>query len=521
MTVTEESNKKKVGAVLAECMGLTKKQISRAKFRAGGIRKNGVQCRVTEIVAVGDVIEVCLENDRVGSAHLVSPEMAQGVGMAGGAQDVGTQKCLQTSQIQNVSRNAGIMNVSQNVETSDVGQNAGVFHVSQNLPASDMLYYDGMPEILYEDEDLLVVNKPAGMVTHPSGRHYSDSLSNLVMDYCRRRGEVLRVRAIGRLDRETSGIVVFAKNQVAAARLQAQREAGGFFKEYLAVVHGELPVDGGSQSSVPGLFGRDSWTLSVGRSAGQFSHRSVDTSIYEEDADSSEPYTVFGSPRFCSTQWDTQKGCKLIPCTAFGSPRVCSASGSSIYIEETPHTINHPIAPDPENPLKMMVVPYDLSNETPRLQAVNPQTINPQTVNPKLTNPNPANPKSTNLKAANHQAANHQAANHQAANLKATQQIAARPAVTHYRTLYATPTWSLVLLRLETGRTHQIRVHMKSIGHPLLGDTLYAADLPVPPPFAFTRAALHARRIILRQPFTGEIIAVEAPLPEDFAPLRG
>ena len=95
-------------------------------------------------------------------------------------------------------------------------------------------------DILYEDQDLLVVNKPAGMVTHPSGSHYQDSISNLLAAYFREKNETTRIRSIGRLDKETSGILLFARNQVAAARLQKQREEGKLQKKYLALAEGDL-----------------------------------------------------------------------------------------------------------------------------------------------------------------------------------------------------------------------------------------------------------------------------------------
>ena len=92
------------------------------------------------------------------------------------------------------------------------------------------------------------------------------------------------------------------------------------------------------------------------------------------------------------------------------------------------------------------------------------------------------------------------------------------PAVTHYCTLYSTASWSLVSLRLDTGRTHQIRVHMKTLGHPLLGDTLYYEqkldNFSVQPSFA--RTALHARKVYFRQPFEGNEIRLTGTLPEDF-----
>ena len=94
-------------------------------------------------------------------------------------------------------------------------------------------------DILYEDQDLLAVNKPAGVVTHPQGGHYEDTLANQVSAYYAFRKESHTVRPIGRLDKDTSGIVLFAKNQPAAARLQKQRERGEFRKTYLAVT--QLP----------------------------------------------------------------------------------------------------------------------------------------------------------------------------------------------------------------------------------------------------------------------------------------
>ena len=246
-----------------------------------------------------------------------------------------------------------------------------------------------LPElaIIYEDQDILAINKPAGIVTHPSGSHYSDSLANQVASYFRSKGEPTKVRSIGRLDKETSGILLFARNQTAAARLQNQREEGISEKTYLAAVSGFMPVD--------------------------------------EDG-------------------------------AF-------------------HRISVPLAPDPDNCLKMVVstdgtLPGSKHAET--LYSV----------------------------------------------LKSTGPDAAAPA-------------SLVMLRLKTGRTHQIRVHMASLGHPLLGDSLYClSDISNP----FSRAALHAWKIKFQLPFSidesasdtrasmhhaknaKKEISLEAPLPEDF-----
>ena len=327
--------------------GLTKKQISQAKFRPGGVQKNGHQCRVTEKAYPGDQITVCLETDNVDSTQLKSASF--------------------TSTSDNIDfRSRGSSNFDLNSVTS---------HFLPDL------------EILYEDQDILAVNKPAGIVTHPSGSHYSDSLSNQVAAYFRSKGEPTKVRSVGRLDKETSGILLFARNQAAAARLQKQREQGISQKTYLAVVSGSMPED------TDGTF----------------------------------------------------------------------------------HPITAPLAPDPDNHLKMILSPEGAL---------------------------PGSKYAETLYSV----------------LKSTAPDASVPA-------------SLVMLRLKTGRTHQIRVHMASLGHPLLGDSLYhlsdTSDL-------FSRAALHAWKLKFQLPFSSaeaapecslsmpyaqnakKEISLEAPLPEDF-----
>jgi 23S rRNA pseudouridine1911/1915/1917 synthase len=307
---------KRLQNYLQSDLGLTKRQIKGAKFKADGICVNGSRCRVSEMVYPGDHVTVLLEEDSVCSDHL--------------------------------------------------------------------LLLDQKLEILYEDEDLLIVNKPAGMVVHPSHGHYQDTLSNAVGSYFAGKGEHVKIRAVGRLDKETSGVVLFAKNQAAAGRLARQKEQGIFQKRYLALVHGHpTPQEG---------------------------------------------------------------------------------------------TIMAGLARDEATLMKMKI-----SEDGMR-------------------------------------------------------------AVTHYCVLERWERYALVALRLETGRTHQIRVHMASIGHPLLGDQLYgleasraeqilnpvcgtaradvhlaAEQIPALPNGAcgIARAALHAESCILKQPFTGAMIEVHAPMPED------
>lgn len=337
-TVNKDPGLHTVSQILRSQGGLTKNQISRAKFRPQGILKNGVRCRVTESVYPGDMITVCLEGSDLSSAHLEAPPDAA-------------------------------------------------------LPPL---------KILYEDTDLFVVNKPAGVVTHPAGCHYRDSLANQVSWYFRSKKENMVIRPVGRLDRETSGIVIFAKNQAAAARLQAQCCHNQLKKQYLAVVSGYLPVD-----SCP----------------------------------------------------------EKIPPSSFSDP----------FSQE--HTISFPIGPNPEDSRKMTVLLPDIT----------PVSF-PGILKKSSSQQYPQSPPDGNFKTA----------------------------VTHYQVLHSTSDWSLVALCLDTGRTHQIRVHMKATGHPLLGDTLYGNTGESPVSLSFTRAALHAWRLSLEHPFEKKRLVLEAPLPEDF-----
>ena len=87
-----------------------------------------------------------------------------------------------------------------------------------------------------------------------------------------------------------------------------------------------------------------------------------------------------------------------------------------------------------------------------------------------------------------------------------------KPAVTHFKVLERFGDYTLVECRLETGRTHQIRVHMTSIGHPLVNDPKYGRCKS---PFGIKGQALHSRQLTLKHPATGEEMTFEAPLPED------
>lgn len=110
---------------------------------------------------------------------------------------------------------------------------------------SDNIVPTDLPlDIIYEDEHILAVNKPAGMPTHPSHNHYTDTLANAVMHYYAKLGEPFVFRAVNRLDADTSGIVLIAKNKHSAHLLSALMQSGGFRKRYTALLHGILEGDG-------------------------------------------------------------------------------------------------------------------------------------------------------------------------------------------------------------------------------------------------------------------------------------
>lgn len=92
-----------------------------------------------------------------------------------------------------------------------------------------------------------------------------------------------------------------------------------------------------------------------------------------------------------------------------------------------------------------------------------------------------------------------------------------KPSITHYETLEAFPGASLLEIHLETGRTHQIRVHMAAHRHPCVGDPLYGADPTMSARLGLTRQWLHAHRLAFSHPATGEWVQFEAPYPDDFA----
>ena len=348
LEIGEEDDGKTIRDYLMKKIGFSARQISRFKYRKEGIMLNGERRYVNAPLHAGDVLQIKLTQ---GGEPAEEQEEAAGYLRA---RDGRLQKIWA----------------------------APAAWLSENYPLS----------VLYEDQDILAADKASGVVCHPSPGHYNDTLSNQVADHLGCIGRELDVRVTGRLDRDTSGIVIFALNTETAAKLIRQRQASMMQKLYIARVRGHFS---GSASECTCA-----------------------------DPDEANP----AWPADCLDLSD--QGGRL---TAGDSGQL---SG----------TIDRPLRREGPDSFRMMI---------------------------------------------------------------AEDGKAAR---THYRVLRQMPDGtSLVACRIEHGRTHQIRVHMASIGHPIVGDRLYgpgAVEEEMAGPLM-----LHAWKAVLRQPFTGEEIRLEAPLP--------
>lgn len=127
---------------------------------------------------------------------------------------------------------------------------------TKSSSSAHLLSFEQMPDILYEDADVIAVNKPAGMAVHPSHGHYQDTLANQLAYYFRKNTQQVEIHSIGRLDLETSGIVLFARHRAAAARLSRQREDGRLQKTYLAICSGIFAEKNGTLNGAIAPFAR-------------------------------------------------------------------------------------------------------------------------------------------------------------------------------------------------------------------------------------------------------------------------
>ena len=119
-----------------------------------------------------------------------------------------------------------------NLETDDVNESENITPVELPL------------DIVYEDDCLIVLNKPSGMPTHPSHNHHEDSLANSLAFYFQEQNRPFVFRAINRLDADTSGLVLVAKDKVTAFKLSKAMADGKISKKYFALLHGELNLSG-------------------------------------------------------------------------------------------------------------------------------------------------------------------------------------------------------------------------------------------------------------------------------------
>jgi len=245
-----------------------------------------------------------------------------------------------------------------------------IVQIEAELEVIDTHQAEDIPlDIVYEDEDILVLNKPAGLVVHPAVGHQTGTLLNALLHHCPDIAQVPRAGIVHRLDMDTTGLMVVAKTIQAQTDLVAQLQERSMGREYEAITH-----------------------------------------------------------------------------------KVMTGGG----------LVDEPMARSTRNRQKMAVAPMG------------------------------------------------------------------KEAVTHYRLLKKYRSHTHIRLKLETGRTHQIRVHMSYIGYPLVGDQLYGGRFRLPKGASedlqeelkgFRRQALHAKKLELFHPGTGELMSWEVDLPADFQQL--
>ncbi|MGF9698110.1 RluA family pseudouridine synthase [Paenibacillus sp. MABNR03] len=149
----------------------------------------------------------------------------------------------------------GVMLNGERVYISVKVSAGDVLEIRMEQEESDDILPESIPfTILYEDEHLLIVNKDAGVIVHPTHGHYTGTLANGVVHYWKSKGERFRFRPIHRLDQETSGVLAIAKNPYVHQHVSEQMIAGTVEKKYIAFVHGS-PVP--EQGSIDGAIDRD------------------------------------------------------------------------------------------------------------------------------------------------------------------------------------------------------------------------------------------------------------------------
>lgn len=143
---------------------------------------------------------------------------------------------LKLKKLDKIYLNCNVTSVNHPVLENDLIE----FYLDYEEDNSNIIPTEMPLNIIYEDEAYIVVNKPAGIPVHPSMDHYTDSLSNGIAFYFNQIGLKKKIRPVNRLDKDTSGIVIFAKNEYIQECLVRQMKSKEFIKRYIAVVNGNL-----------------------------------------------------------------------------------------------------------------------------------------------------------------------------------------------------------------------------------------------------------------------------------------
>lgn len=156
--------------------------------------------------------------------------------------EISDRLLLKLKKTNNIFLNGSSANIKSPINSNDIVEisldyqedNSNIVPTKMNL------------KIVFEDDCLLIINKPAGSPIHPSMLHYEDSISNGVRYYFDSIGLHKKIRPVNRLDKDTSGLVIFAKNEYVQECLVRQMKKGEFKKEYIAICDGVLPAKSGT-----------------------------------------------------------------------------------------------------------------------------------------------------------------------------------------------------------------------------------------------------------------------------------
>lgn len=226
---------------LKKRVGFSSKQLSRFKYRKNGIMVNGERRYVNYPLKEGDLLEISLTRGGEPVEEAVTGSGENGIpgpDQACDGEKMLSKDCAGDQKADEGTASSGGYLAARDGRLQKIWVSP-VPWLSENYPL----------HILYEDEDILAADKPSGVVCHPSPGHFDDTLSNQVAEHLGRIGKELDVRVTGRLDKDTSGIVIFALNTETAAQLIKQRKASMMSKLYIARVRGHFsqPADGRDQ----------------------------------------------------------------------------------------------------------------------------------------------------------------------------------------------------------------------------------------------------------------------------------